>query len=136
MHLDNMKTMSRCFHGPRLWSSPPQGFGCVVLGDLNCNPGWVARFPRAPLDISELCDQFVLDASLTRTEFTSVSPTWVGSQGWSNVLDYILLRIPIPLPSTYIHSSSPFPFDHFPVYPADENSDTRAFRTPTEKKAA
>ena len=54
----------------------------VVLGDLNCNPGWVAGFPHAPPDLSGLFDQFVLDASLTRAEFRSVSPTWVGSQGW------------------------------------------------------
>ena len=54
---------------------------CVVLGDLNRNPGWVAGFPQAPPDISELFDQFVLDASLTRAEFANISPTWVGSQG-------------------------------------------------------
>ena len=46
-------------------SSP--GTWCVVLGDLNCNPGSVAGFPRAP-DISEVFDQFVLDALLTSAE--------------------------------------------------------------------
>ena len=43
-------------------SSP--GTWCVVLGDLNRNLCWVAGFLRAPPHISELCDQFVLDASL------------------------------------------------------------------------
>ena len=58
---------------------------------------------------------FVLDASLTRAEFANISPTWVGSQGWSDVLDYILLCIPISPPPALIHSSSPFPSDHFPI---------------------
>ena len=30
---------------------------CVVLGDLNRNPGWVAGFPHAPPDLSHLFDQ-------------------------------------------------------------------------------
>ena len=89
---------------------------CVVLGDLNQNPGWVAGIPRAPSDIFELFNQFILDASLTRAEFANISPMWVGSQGWSNVLDYFLLRVPIPLPSAHIHSSSPFPCDHSLVF--------------------
>ena len=88
---------------------------CVVLGDRNRNPGWVMGFPHAPPDLSDLFDQFVLDASLTRADFTCVSPTWVGSQGWSNVLDYILVRIPTHPPKAFIHSSSPFPSDHSPV---------------------
>ena len=41
-------------------SSP--GTWCVVLADLNRNPGWVTAFPWAPLDISDVIDQFVLDA--------------------------------------------------------------------------
>ena len=94
-------------------SSP--GTWCIVLGDLNRSPGWVTGFPQAPPDISDLFDQFVLDASLTRAKFISVSPTWVLSQGWSNLLDYILLRVPIPPPQAFIHSSSTFPSDHFPV---------------------
>ena len=48
------------------------GTWCVILGDLNRNPGWVAGFPRAPPDISEFFDQFVFDASLTRAEFANV----------------------------------------------------------------
>ena len=94
-------------------SSP--GTWCVVPGDLGRNPGCVARFPQAPPDISELFDQFVLVASLTRAEFTNVSPTWEGYQGWGNILDYYLLRIPMPLPPACIHSSSPFPSNHFSV---------------------
>ena len=78
-------------------SSP--GTWYIVLGDLIRNPGWVAGFPQAPPDISDLFDRFVLDASLTRAEFVSVSPTWVGSQGWSTVHDYILLRVPITPPT-------------------------------------
>ena len=39
---------------------------CIVLGDLNCNPGWVADFRHAPPDISDLFDLFILDVSLTR----------------------------------------------------------------------
>ena len=31
------------------------------------------------------------------------------------MLDYILLRVPISPPQAFIHSSSPFPSDHFPV---------------------
>ena len=88
---------------------------CIVLGDLNGNPGWVAGFPHAPPDLSDLFDQLVLDASLTRVEITSISPTWVDSQGWSNVLDYILVCIPSAPPQAFIHSSSPFPSDHSPV---------------------
>ena len=80
---------------------------CVVLGDLNRHPGWVAGFPHARPDLSDLFDQFVLDVSLTRANFTCISPTWVGSQGWSNVLDYILVRIPTTPPKAFIHSSSP-----------------------------
>ena len=80
---------------------------CIVLGDLNRNPGWVAGFPQAPPDISDLFDRFVLDASLTRAEFVSVSPTWVGSQGWSNVLDYILVRVPITPPPPHRLSYTP-----------------------------
>ena len=53
----------------------------VVLGDLNRNPGWVIGFPKALPDISDVFDEFVLDASLTRAEFVSVSPTCGGSQG-------------------------------------------------------
>ena len=69
---------------------------CIVLGDLNRNPGWVMGFPHAPPHLSDLFDQFVLDASLTRADFTCVFPTWIGSQGWSNVLDYILVCTPPP----------------------------------------
>ena len=53
---------------------------CIVPTDLYGNLGWVAGFPHAPPDLSDLFDQFVLDVSLTQAEFTSVSPTWVGSQ--------------------------------------------------------
>ena len=49
------------------------------MGDHNRNPGWIAGFPRVLPDISELFDQFVLDASLTQAVFANVSPTWVGS---------------------------------------------------------
>ena len=52
---------------------------CIIRGGLNHNAGWVAGFPDPPPDISDLFDHFVLDASLTRAKFVSVSPTWVGS---------------------------------------------------------
>ena len=97
-------------------SSP--GARCVVLGDLIRNPGWVTEFPRVPPAILELFDQLVLDSSLTRAEFINTSPKWVASQGWSNVLDYILLRVPISRPWAFMHSSSPFLSNHFAFSPS------------------
>ena len=88
---------------------------CIVVVDLNRNPGWVAGLPHALPDPSDLFNQFALDASLTRAEFMSVSPTCVGSQGWSNVLDYIQVRVPIAPPQAFIHTSSSFPSDHSPI---------------------
>ena len=82
---------------------------CVVLGDLSHNTGWVTGFSQAPPDIPDLFDQFVLDASLTRAQFVSVSPhlgwllginlgwiedfSWIGTS--HNDVQHVSSRLPI-----------------------------------------
>ena len=70
----------------------------IVLGDTNKNPGGEPRGLPATVDVVDLFNQIVWDSQLTRATTTEKDPIWVGSQGCSNPLDYLIQhRIPNPV---------------------------------------
>ena len=87
----------------------------VVFGDINQNSGRAPHFRHSFSDMRRLFSDSLEEASLRRVRPRVELPTWVGAQGYFNVLNHFLVSSHLPPVRGETHPDAHFPWDHCPI---------------------
>ena len=87
----------------------------VVFGDMNQNPGWAPQFHHSFSDMRRLFSNFLEEANIRHVPPQVELPTWVGSQGYFNVLHHFLISSHLSPARGETHPDAHFPSDHCPI---------------------